>query len=49
MGKIAMEQLSFSSLVYENKKEKTRRAIFLQDMGNVIPWKLQAIGKKKTG
>ena len=35
-----MEQQSFASLAYDNKKKKTRREIFLQEMDKVIPWKL---------
>ena len=34
-----MEGLSFASLAYDNKKKKTRREKFLQDMERVIPWK----------
>ncbi|MFC1861322.1 IS5 family transposase [Chloroflexota bacterium] len=30
--------MSFASLVYENKKRKTRREKFLEDMDRVIPW-----------
>jgi IS5 family transposase len=35
-----MEQLSFASLAYDNKKKKTRREKFLEEMDKVIPWKL---------
>lgn len=34
-----MNNLSFASLAYDNKKKKTRREIFLQEMDRVIPWK----------
>lgn len=34
-----MEQQSFSSLAYDNKKKKTRREAFLGQMEKVIPWK----------
>jgi len=30
---------TFASLAYDNKKKKTRREKFLQEMDNVIPWK----------
>jgi len=33
-----MKNLSFASLVYENKKKKTRREQFLEEMDQVIPW-----------
>jgi len=32
------EQVSFASLVYDNKKKKTRREKFLEEMDQVIPW-----------
>lgn len=35
-----MEQQSFASLAYDNKKKKTRREKFLEEMDKVIPWKL---------
>lgn len=35
-----MEQRSFSSLAYDNKKKKTRREKFLEEMDQVIPWEL---------
>lgn len=35
-----MEQQSFSSLAYDNNKKKTRREKFLEEMDQVIPWKL---------
>jgi len=31
--------LSFASLAYDNKKKKTKREKFLQEMDRVIPWK----------
>lgn len=34
-----MKSLSFASLAYENKKKKTRREKFLEEMDRVIPWK----------
>jgi len=33
-----MKTLSFASLAYENKKKKTRREEFLEEMDQVIPW-----------
>ena len=33
-----MKRVSFSSLAYENKKKKTRREKFLEEMDQVIPW-----------
>ena len=33
-----MKAVSFASLVYENKKKKTRREKFLEEMERVIPW-----------
>ena len=34
-----MKNPSFASLAYENKKKKTRREKFLEEMDEVIPWK----------
>jgi hypothetical protein len=34
-----MNTISFVSLAYDNKKKKTRREKFLQEMDQVIPWK----------
>jgi len=34
-----MDNPSFASLAYDNKKKKTRREKFLQEMDKVIPWK----------
>ena len=34
-----MNGLTFASLAYDNKKKKTRREKFLQEMDQVIPWK----------
>jgi len=34
-----MNSISFASLAYDNKKKKTRREKFLQEMDEVIPWK----------
>ncbi len=33
-----MKTISFASLAYENKKKKTRREKFLEEMDRVIPW-----------
>lgn len=33
-----MRTLSFASLAYDNKKKKTRREQFLEEMNQVIPW-----------
>jgi len=33
-----MKNLTFASLAYENKKKKTRREQFLEEMNQVIPW-----------
>jgi IS5 family transposase len=33
-----MKNLSFASLAYTNKKKKTRREQFLEEMNRVIPW-----------
>jgi transposase, IS5 family len=33
-----MKSVSFASLAYENKKKKTRREQFLEEMDHVIPW-----------
>jgi IS5 family transposase len=33
-----MKTMSFASLAYENKKKKTRREQFLEEMNQVIPW-----------
>jgi transposase, IS5 family len=33
-----MRTVSFASLAYENKKKKTRREQFLEEMNQVIPW-----------
>jgi len=38
-GRIKMKRTSFASLAYENKKKKTRRERFLEEMDRVIPWK----------
>ena len=35
-----MRQPTFGELEYESKKRKTRREIFLQGMGGLIPWGL---------
>ena len=42
-----MMTMSFASLAYENKKKKTRREKFLEEMNQVIPWEelLQDIKK----
>ncbi|MFC1968651.1 IS5/IS1182 family transposase, partial [Chloroflexota bacterium] len=33
-----MRSVSFASLAYENKKKKTRREKFLEEMEQAIPW-----------
>ena len=33
-----MKRISFAGLAYENKKKKTRRERFLDEMDKVIPW-----------
>jgi len=42
-----MNSVSFASLAYDNKKKKTRREKFLQEMDRVVPWEelLQIIKK----
>ena len=35
-----MRQPTFGELEYESKKRKTRREIFLEGMGGLIPWGL---------
>ena len=42
-----MRTVSFASLAYENKKKKTRREKFLEEMNQVIPWEelLQIVKK----
>jgi IS5 family transposase len=42
-----MRTVSFASLAYENKKKKTRREKFLEEMNQVIPWEelLQVVHK----
>jgi IS5 family transposase len=42
-----MKTVSFASLAYENKKKKTRREKFLEEMNQVIPWEelLQIVNK----
>ena len=42
-----MRSASFASLAYENKKKKTRREKFLEEMNQVIPWEelLQIVKK----
>jgi len=34
-----MRMVSFASLAYDNKKKKTKREKFLEEMNRVIPWK----------
>lgn len=36
---IKMKALTFAGLAYDNKKKKTRREKFLEEMDKVIPWK----------
>jgi IS5 family transposase len=38
-GLVTMKRTTFSSLAYENKKKKTRREKFIEEMDRVIPWK----------
>ena len=33
-----MKQITFASMVYENKKKETRRERFLREMDQAIPW-----------
>jgi len=33
-----MSQPTFAALAYANKKKKTRREIFLEEMEQVVPW-----------
>jgi IS5 family transposase len=33
-----MKQQTFASLAYDNKKKKTRKEIFLEEMDRVLPW-----------
>jgi IS5 family transposase len=42
-----MRTVSFASLAYENKKKKTRREKFLEEMNQIIPWEelLQIVKK----
>ena len=42
-----MRMVSFASLAYENKKKRTRREKFLEEMNQVIPWEelLQIVNK----
>ena len=42
-----MRTVTFASLAYENKKKKTRREKFLEEMNQVIPWEelLQIVNK----
>ena len=42
-----MRSVSFASLAYENKKKKTRREKFLEEMEQAIPWEklLQVVRK----
>ena len=46
-----MKTVSFASLAYENKKKKTRREKFLEEMGQAIPWEelLQVISQYYPG
>jgi IS5 family transposase len=36
---LLMKRTTFSSMAYDNKKKKTRRERFLEEMDRVIPWK----------
>jgi len=50
-----MSQISFAEAEYENKRRKTRRELFLEEMDHLIPWKKLAsqvkryYAKNKTG
>jgi len=35
-----MKQASFFSLAYDNKKNTTRREVFLSEVDAVIPWEV---------
>jgi IS5 family transposase len=37
-GTVKMRPISFASLAYDNKKKRTRREKFLEEMNRVIPW-----------
>ena len=37
-GEDTMDEPTFADLEYESKKRKTRREIFLERMGGLIPW-----------
>ena len=39
-----MRAISFASLAYENKKKKTRREKFLEEMDQVIPFREKPSG-----
>jgi hypothetical protein len=39
-----MKNVSFASLAYDNKKKKTRREKFLDEMDKVIPWECTTLG-----
>ena len=41
-----MSQLSFSDAEYAGKRKKARREVFLEEMGQVVPWQalLKVIG-----
>jgi IS5 family transposase len=34
-----MSQLTFGDVEYANKRKKTRREVFLEEMEQVAPWK----------
>ena len=42
-----MMTLSFASLAYDNKKKKTRRERFLEEMDSIIPWN-ELLGEIKS-
>jgi len=44
-----MKRASFASLAYDNKKKKTRREKFLEEMDQVIPWEELLTAVKKYG
>ena len=35
-----MSQMSFSDAEYAGKRKKTRREVFLDEMEQVVPWKV---------
>jgi len=39
MKGVQMSQISFAEAEYENKRRKTRRELFLEEIDQLIPWK----------